>query len=82
MSIEELVQSLAEDTITVETEVRTKVALPLFALLDWPEPCRAEEFPVYRYEGRNPLHPKPADILYFDNDVTLQHRRRVSADQA
>jgi hypothetical protein len=48
----------------------------MFELLGYPDSQRAEEFPIYGYEGRKPLRAKPADILYFDSTEHHLHRER------
>lgn len=59
-----------------ETEVRTQVAVPLLNLLGYPNANRAEEFPIYGFEGRKRLQAKPADIVLFDSAEHSDNRDR------
>jgi hypothetical protein len=61
-----------------ETDVRTQVAIPLLHLLEYPAANRAEEFPIYGFEGRKPLRAKPADIVLFNSTEHSEHRNRES----
>jgi Type I restriction enzyme R protein N terminus (HSDR_N) len=70
MTFEESLQTIINQNVASETEVRTKIATPLFELLGYSAECRAEAFPIFGYEGRTPLHSKEADTVYFD---TLEH---------
>jgi len=67
-SIEALIKRLKGTALVSETDVRTQVAVPLLDLLGYPGPNRAEEFPIYGFEGRKPLQAKPADIVLFDSN--------------
>lgn len=59
-----------------ETDVRTQVAVPLLDLLGYPKANRAEEFPIYGFEGRKPLRAKPADIVLFNSTEHGERRDR------
>jgi DNA replication protein DnaC len=74
--IEDLISSLEAENIVSETEVRTKVAIPLLQLLGFPDDKRAEEFPIYGYDGRKQLNTKFADILLFDSSNFNNYRKR------
>lgn len=53
--------------IQSEAEVRSKFIVRLSEALGYPSQLRGEEFPVYGYEGRNPLKAKNADFFFFDD---------------
>lgn len=74
MDIEELVSNIARQQIVSETEVRTKVAVPILNLLGHPDAYRAEEFPIFGFDGRRKLNTKFADIICFDRGEFNQHR--------
>lgn len=71
-------EGLRDTVLVSETEVRTQLAIPLLDLLGYPRPNRAEEFPIFGYEGRTPLRAKPADIVLFDSPEHHVHRDRSS----
>ncbi len=73
-----LIENLKGVALVSETDVRTQVAVPLLDLLEYPSANRAEEFPVYGFEGRKPLRAKPADIVLFDSAEHSGHRERES----
>lgn len=52
------------------------MGVPLIEMLGYPRSNRAEEFPVFGYEGRTPLRAKPADFVLFDSPEHHQHRAR------
>lgn len=76
MTVQELLSNYAQQNIVSETEVRTKLAIPLLTLLGYPDSHRAEEFPVYGYDGRKQLNPKFADIMCFEISDFNDHRTR------
>jgi hypothetical protein len=76
LDIETLMKSITSQYIFSETEVRTKVAIPLFKLLGYPDHFRSEEFPIYGYDGRKQLNTKFADLLFFDHSDFNHHRKR------
>ena len=49
-----------------EAEIRSKLVVPLIEWLEYPIEYRAEEFPVYGFEGSRKLPTKHADFLLFD----------------
>jgi hypothetical protein len=62
---------LSDANIVSETDVRTRVVVPLLEMLGYPEANRAEEFPVFGYEARNPLKAKRAQQPRDLDDLTL-----------
>jgi Type I restriction enzyme R protein N terminus (HSDR_N) len=73
-----LVAWIKGTVLVSETDVRTQVAVPLLDLLGYPSVNRAEEFPIYGFEGRKPLRAKPADIVLFNSTEHSEHRDRES----
>lgn len=51
--------------IQSEAEVRSKLIVPLLEYLGYPSWLRAEEFPVYGFEGRKRIPAKNADYILF-----------------
>lgn len=80
MSINKLVDDFLSMSTQSETEVRTKFVIPLFELLGYPTEFRAEEFPVYGYEGGKAINAKSADILFF-NSVEFTNNRERKKDE-
>jgi hypothetical protein len=76
LSIDKLITEISSQNIYSETEVRTKVAIPIFQLLGYPDQFRAEEFPVYGFDGRKQLNTKFADLLFFSNSSFNSNRDR------
>ena len=70
--IQELIAEFQKSLIQSEAEVRSKFIVPLLEILNYPSFLRAEEFPVYGFEGRKHLPAKNADfILFTDKDFAL-----------
>jgi hypothetical protein len=69
---------LSDANLVSETDVRTRVVVPLLEMLGYPEANRAEEFPVFGYEARNPLKAKRADVLTFDSAEHHLHRNQAA----
>ena len=53
MNVSSLIECFLKQNIQSEAEVRSKLIVPLLELLCYPIELRAEEFPVYGYEGGN-----------------------------
>ncbi|MFT3984554.1 MAG: hypothetical protein QM697_11650 [Lachnospiraceae bacterium] len=79
MNISNLINDFLKQNIQSEAEVRSKLIVPLLELLDYPKDLRAEEFPVYGYEGSKALKTKAADILQFTSNEF--DRNRGKSDQ-
>lgn len=62
-----IIDKYLRSIIQSETEVRSKLIVPLIEWLGYPSEYRAEEFPVYGFEASKRLPAKPADFLLFDN---------------
>lgn len=74
MNISNVIEEFKKQKIQSEAEIRSKLIVPLLELLKYPKSFRAEEFPVYGYEGGKPLRPKSADFLQFTSDEFGKHR--------
>ena len=66
-------------TIQSEAEVRSKLIVPLIGCLGYPSMNRAEEFPVYGWQGRNELPAKYPDFLLLsDKDFAGNKTRSIN----
>lgn len=74
MNISVMIDNFIRQNIQSEAEVRSKLIVPLLELLEYPIDLRAEEFPVYGYEGSQALKTKAADFLQFTSNEFKQHR--------
>ena len=74
MDISTLIEDFLKQKIQSEAEVRSKLIVPLLELLGYPKDFRAEEFPVYGYEGSKPLSSKAADFLQFTSNEFGENR--------
>lgn len=70
-----LVQEFKQSIIQSEAEVRSKFIVPLLEILEYPSSIRAEEFPVYGFEGGKHLPAKNADFLLFSSKEFAAHRK-------
>ena len=57
-----------------EAEVRSKIIVPLIEFLGYPKELRAEEYPVYGYEGGKLINAKPADFVLFKSNDYVKHK--------
>ena len=73
MNISNVIEEFKKQKIQSEAEIRSKLIVPLLELLKYPKSFRAQEFPVYGYEGGKPLRPKSADFLQFTSDEFGKH---------
>lgn len=80
MNISALINSFLEQHIQSEAEVRSKLIVPLLELLGYPIDLRAEEFPVYGFEGGKPLSAKAADFLQFSSKEFDTHRGKSDTE--
>ena len=79
MNISILINEFLKQNIQSEAEVRSKLIVPLLELLGYPMDFRAEEFPVYGYEGSKSLKSKAADFLQFDSNEFDTHRGKSNS---
>lgn len=76
MNIGLFIEGLDLESIVSEQDTRTKVALPLITALGYSDEYLANEFPIYGYEGRKQMHPKPIDVLLFSSPGFENNRNR------
>ncbi len=62
-----IIDNYSHSTIQSEAEVRTKLVVPLIEWLGYTSELRAEEFPVYGWQGRTRNPTKNADFLMFSD---------------
>lgn len=82
MDISILINDFLKQNIQSEAEVRSKLIVPLLELLGYPRDLRAEEFPVYGYEGSAALRAKAADFLQFSSNEYHIHRGKTKEELA
>ena len=70
MNISVMINDFIMQNIQSEAEVRSKLIVPLLELLEFPKDLRAEEFPVYGYEGSKALKQKQ-QIFYNLHQTNL-----------
>ena len=78
MDIEKLqliIKEYNKSKIQSEQEVRSKLIVPLLELLEYPPELRAEEFPIYGFEGYRKLPVKMVDFLLFSDENFCTHRK-------
>ncbi|MCH5193038.1 MAG: hypothetical protein J1F11_03685 [Oscillospiraceae bacterium] len=80
MNISVLVNEYLKQNIQSEAEVRSKLIVPLLETLGYPKDLRAEEFPVYGYEGSKALTTKSADFLQFISNDFASHRGKSKSE--
>jgi len=73
-NIQNIVLEYKKSIIQSEAEVRSKLLVPLLDVLGYPSYLRAEEFPVYGFEGRKRNHAKDADYVMFSDKHFGEHR--------
>lgn len=75
-SLQEILDEYRKSTIQSEAEVRSKFIVPLICALGYPSELRAEEFPVYGYDGGKPLSARPADFILFTDSSFADYRKK------
>lgn len=78
--IQELITEYRKSIIQSEAEVRSKFIVPLLDILRYPSYLRAEEFPVYGFEGRKQLPAKNADYVLFSDKHFALYRNFSKAN--
>lgn len=63
--LEILIKEYEKSIIQSEAEVRSKFIVPLLDCLEYPSELRAEEYPVYGFEGGKKLPAKDVDFIMF-----------------
>ena len=66
--LQQIITSFLQCSNRSEAEIRSKLAVPLIEWLEYPIECRAEEFPVYSFEGSTKIT-KQADFIMFDDKM-------------
>lgn len=77
-SIQKIIYEYQKSTIQSEAEVRSKLIVPLLDALGYPSSLRAEEFPVYGFDGRKKLPAKSADFILFSDSHFAEYREFTS----
>ena len=79
LEIRKIVTSYRKSKIQSEAEVRSKLIAPLLEAMGYLPEYRAEEFPVYGYDGQKKLSAKNADYILFDDTGFADHRNRTQS---
>lgn len=79
LEIRKIVASYRKSKIQSEAEVRSKLIAPLLEAMGYLPEYRAEEFPVYGYDGQKKLPAKDADYILFDDTGFADHRNRTQS---
>ncbi len=74
-TLQDIIFEYKKSEIQSEEEIRTKLIIPLLDYLGYKSYLRAENFPVYGYEGRNKLPTKEADFILFSDKDFANHRK-------
>lgn len=75
-NIKEYIEQIKKENIIQETEVRSKIVIPLLDLLEYPSENIAEEYPVYGKDSRKDLNTKLADIIIFRENNANNFRKK------
>lgn len=78
--LEAILSEYQKSDIQSEAEVRSKFIVPLLEFLQYPSEFRAEEFPVYGFEGGKALPAKNADFILYSNKEFGKHRTFTHTD--
>ena len=73
--LQAVIAEYRKSIIYSEAEVRSKLAVPLIDCLGFPSELRAEEYPVYGFDGRKRLPATPADFFLFSDREFNRHRK-------
>lgn len=77
LKLQRIVSTYRKSKIQSEEEVRSKLIVPLLEEMGYVSEYRAEEFPVYGYDGRKRLPAKNADFILFDTTEFADNRSRT-----
>lgn len=75
-----IIDEFKQPYVQSEAEVRSKFIVPIIQWLGYPQSLRAEEFPVYGFEGRKKLPTKDADFILFDDAAFGNHKKPSEED--
>ena len=78
--LKDILKEYGKSKIQSEAEVRSKLIVPLLEYLGYPSWLRAEEFPVYGFEGRKRLPAKNADYIFFTEKEFGDYRKFKKED--
>ena len=73
MNLIEILRDYRQSGTYSEADIRTKLILPLLKYLGYRNEYRAEEFPVYGFDGGKKNHTKFADFLLFSERGYSSH---------
>lgn len=76
-NIQKILSTYRKSKIQSEAEVRSKLIVPILEEMGYVPEYRAEEFPVYGYDGRKRLPAKNADFILFDDAGFAENRNRT-----
>ena len=79
-SLQLIIDNFSKSITQSEAEVRSKLIVPIIEWLGYPVEFRAEEFPVYSFEGSKPRPTKYADYILFDDKHFALHNRNTKID--
>lgn len=72
--LKNIIDEFRLSTTQSEEEIKSKFILPLLHYLGYPSHLRADEFPVYGFEGSKKLRTKEADYILFTDPDYAKHR--------
>ena len=72
--LKDIIDEFRLSTPQSEEEIRSKFIVPLLLFLGYPSHLRADEFPVYGFEGSKKLKTKEADYILFTDSDYARHR--------
>lgn len=72
--LKQIIDSFLSFDTSSEAEVRSKLIVNLIEYLGYPPELRAEEYPVYGYEGGKLINAKPADFILFQSNEYVKHK--------
>ena len=75
--IQRIIAEYGKSIAYSEAEIRSKLIVPLLDALGYPSYLRAEEFPVYGFEGGKALPAKNADFILFSDKYFNNHREKT-----
>ena len=79
-SLQLIIHTFAKSITQSEAEVRSKLIVPIIEWLGYPIEFRAEEFPVYSFEGSQKRPTKYADYILFDDKHFASHNKNTKID--
>ena len=80
-TIQAIVNEYRLSEIQSESEVRSKLIVPLSEALGYPSQLRGEEFPVYGHGGGKALEAKNADFIFFSDKSFGEYRTNTQKNK-